>query len=116
MQRGDWQRQVPAFALGKSIRASPMHIRGGRILLSAESAESESLQKLLANIRGQIGFRVCTCDLCNRRGYACVYRGCQKGVDVARMRPAEHRCHARDLSALVDPVDHGCVQVRTAWK
>src|SRR5260370_31733543 len=82
--------------------------------LSLESAESESLNKLIANIRGQIGFRVCTC--CNRRAYACVYRGCQKGVDLARMRSAEHRCHTRDLSALVDLVSHGCVEVGTRRK
>jgi len=48
--------------------------------------------------------------------YSFVYRGCQKGVDVARMRPAEHRCHARDLSALVDLVSHGCEEVGTCGK
>src|SRR6266700_4634043 len=84
--------------------------------LSLESAESESLQKLFANIRGQIGFRVRTCDICNRRAYACVYRGCQKGVDLARLRSAEHSCHARDLSSLVDLVSHGCEEVGTCRK
>src|SRR6516165_5673263 len=84
--------------------------------LSLESAESESLQKLFVNIRGHIGFRVCTCYICNRRAYACVYRGCQKGVDVARMRPAEHRSHARDLSALVDLVSHECEEVGICGK
>src|ERR1700693_1519150 len=69
------------------------HTREKRILLSAESDESESLQMRFASIRGQIGFRVCTCDLCNRPAYALPYRGCQKGVDVARIRPAEYDCH-----------------------
>src|SRR5271169_1287219 len=84
--------------------------------LSLESAESQSMQKLIANIRGQSDFRVCTCDVSNRRAYACVYRGCQKGVDLARIRPAEYRCHARDLSALVDRVRHGCVEVGACRK
>src|SRR6266849_676343 len=85
--------------------------------LSAESAGSESLKKLFANIRGQSDFRMRTCDLCNRLAYACVYRGCQKGVDLlARMRPAEHQCHARDLPAVVDLVRHDCVQVGTGRK
>ncbi len=43
-------------------------------------------------------------------------RGCQKSVDVARIRPAEHDCHARDLSALVDLVSHGCEEVDTGRK
>src|SRR5579863_4913348 len=59
---------------------------------------------------------MCRCDLCNRPAYASVYRGCQKGVYVARIRPAEHRRHARDLSAIVDLVTHGCVEVRTGRK
>src|SRR5215469_14717087 len=80
------------------------------------SVDSESLQKLFVNTRGQTGMRVCTCDVRNRRAYACVYRGCQKGVDVARMRPAEHRSHARDLSALVDLVGHGCEEVGACRK
>ena len=44
IQRGDWH----ALASGKSIRASPMHILGGRILLALESDESESWQELVA--------------------------------------------------------------------
>src|ERR1700683_3018825 len=83
--------------------------------LLLESAESESLQKLIA-ICGHIGFRACGYDLCNRPAYALVYRGCQKGVDVARIRPAEYDCHARNLSALVDLVSHGCVEVGTGRK
>src|SRR6202162_2357403 len=84
--------------------------------LSPEVDESESLQMLFASIRGQIGFRVCTCDLCNRPAYALPYRGCQKGVDLACIRPAEYDCHARDLSALVDLVRHGCEEVGTGRK
>ena len=59
-------------------------------------------------MRVQIGFRVRTCEICHRRAYAVLplfallYRGCQIGVDVARMGPGEHRCHTRDLSALID--------------
>src|SRR6266568_3980378 len=60
--------------------------------------------------------RVCTCDVRNRRAYACIYRGCKKGMDVARMGPGEHRCHARDLSALVDLVSHGYEEVGTCRK
>src|SRR5215470_3209565 len=78
--------------------------------------ESESPQKLSVNTRGQIGMRVCTCDVRNGRAYACIYGGCQKGVDVARMRPREYRSHARDLSALVDLVSHGCEEVGTCRK
>jgi hypothetical protein len=84
--------------------------------LSPEVEESESLQMLFANIRGQIGFRACRCDLCNRSSHALVCRGCQKRVDVARMRPAAYDCHARDLSALVDLVSHGCEEVGTGRK
>src|ERR1700693_428054 len=85
--------------------------------LSLESAESASLKKLFANIRGQSDFRMRTCDRCNRRAYAFVYRAGEKGVDLlARRRPAEHDCHARDLSAVVDLVRHDCVQVGTGRK
>ena len=81
--------------------------------LLRESAESESLQKLFANSPRQMGFRVCTYDVRNRRADACVYRGCQKGVGLAHMRPAEHRRHSCDLSAIIDLVSHGCVEVGT---
>ena len=37
-------------------------------------------------------------------------------MDVARIRPAEYDCHARDLSALVDLVSHGCEEVGTFRK
>src|ERR1700739_1382449 len=87
----------------------------GRILLSPE-ADYQSRQMLVANIRGHIGFRVCRCDLCNRLAHALVCRGCQKSVDVARIRPTEYDCHARDLSALVDLVSHRCEEVGTGRK
>ena len=87
-----------------------------RMPLTLESAGAESLQKLFANIRGQSDFGVRTCDICNRRAYVFVYRGCQKGVDVASLRPVEYDCHAGDLSALVDLVSHGCVEVGTCGK
>src|ERR1700720_1374507 len=87
-----------------------------KYLLSAESARSESRQELFANIRGQIGFRACGCIICNRPAYALVYRGCDKGVDVAHIRPALHDCHARDLSAFVDLVRHDCQEVGTMRK
>ena len=82
---------------GRKLRKDP---------LSDEVAESESLQRLLVKIRRPIRFWVCRCDVCNRLIYAFFYRGCEKSVDVARMRPAEHRGHARDLSAFVDLVSH----------
>jgi hypothetical protein len=42
--------------------------------LLVESAGSESPQTV-ASIRGQIGMRVCTCEICHRRAYASVHRG-----------------------------------------
>src|ERR1700693_4000214 len=84
--------------------------------LSTKVDESESLQMLFANIRGQTGFRACRCDICNRPAHALPCRGCQKGVDVALIRPAEYDCHARDLSALVDLVSHDGEEVGTGRK
>src|SRR6185312_2898900 len=81
--------------------------------LLCDSAESESLQELFAKVCWHIGLRVCTCHVRNRLANACAYRGCQKGVDVARIRPAKHKCHARDLPALVDLVSHECEEVGT---
>src|SRR5437868_13595171 len=69
------------------------------------------MQKRTGNICAQIGLRVSRYDVCNRLAYACFYRSCQKSMDFARMRPAEHRCHARDLSALIDRVPHGGKEV-----
>src|SRR4029077_12745369 len=109
-------RTIACLAPSRS-KVAGMHVRKLRKYpLSLESDESESLQMLFANIRRQIGFRACRCDLCNRPAYALVNRGCQKGVDVARIRPAEYDCHARDLSALVDLVSHGCEEVGTGRK
>src|SRR5579859_1221365 len=79
------------------------------------AAEAESSQKMFA-VRRQIGFRVVTCDLGNGLAHACVDRCCQEGVDVASIRSTEYRCHARDLSTLVDLVRHGCVEVGTGGK
>src|SRR5713226_6221852 len=82
--------------------------------LLLESAVAESLQKLFANIRGRIGFRLCTYDVCHRRAYACVHRCCKIGVDIARIWPVDHLCHTRDLSALIDIAsrDYGEVGIR----
>jgi hypothetical protein len=93
---------APSRSIGLEciVRKTVRKLRKDPLLL--ESAESGSPQKLFANIRGQIGFRVCTYDVCHRRAYACVHRGCKIGVDLARMRAALHRCHTRDLSALID--------------
>src|ERR1700691_6237692 len=84
--------------------------------LLRQSAEYESLQKLLVKIRWQIGFRVCRCDICNRLVDPFAYRGCQKGVDLARMRPADYDCHPRDLSAIGDLVSYHWVEVGTGGK
>src|SRR5260370_12434396 len=108
---------VGAGEYGESNRTrEPAHTPGGRMPLLVESAASESLQNLVANIRGQIGFRACRCDICNRLVHALVCRGCQKGVDVARIRSAAHDCHSRDLSAFVDFVSHDCEEVGTSRK
>jgi len=64
-----------------------------RMPLSLELAESESLQMVVANIRGRNGIRVCTCVICHRFVYASVYGSQEDGVDVARIRPGDHRCH-----------------------
>src|SRR5438477_12969000 len=87
-----------------------------RVPSLVESPSSQFLQKLVANICGQIGVRVCRCTICNRPVYSFVYRGCQKGVGLTRMRPAEHRRHSHNLTALVDLVSHGWVQVGTGRK
>ena len=64
-----------------------------RMPLSLELAESESLQMVVVSIRGRNGIRVCTCEICHRFVYASVYGGQENGVDVARIRPGDHRCH-----------------------
>jgi len=71
-----------------------------RIPLSGQAEESR--QKLFANIRGQIGFRACRCDIRHRDVYASLYGGQKNGVDRALTRSAHDLCHTRDLSALVD--------------
>src|ERR1700747_1713025 len=82
---------------------------GERVPLLCESAASEFLQKLSANICGQLRLR--GRDVCNRPVYSFDYGGCQKGVGLARMRPAQHRRHSHDLTALVDLISHGCEEV-----
>src|ERR1700740_1114980 len=84
--------------------------------LALQSGESAAPQNLVANIRRQIGCRAGRGALCNRLAHALVCRGCQKGVDVARIRPAAHDCHSRDLSAFVDFVRHDCEEVGTSRK
>ena len=37
--------------------------------------------------RGQTDVRTRGCDICNRNTHSSFYRGCQKGVDVARIGP-----------------------------
>ena len=37
-------------------------------------------------------------------------------MDIARFRPAEYDCHARDLSAFVDPVRHDWEEVGAGRK
>ena len=86
------------------------HTRG-RILLSPESDESESLQMLFVSIRWHIGFRVYRCDICNRPASALPYRGCQKGADVAGIWSAEYDCHrltgiAGSCRTLAPGLDH----------
>src|ERR1700746_691276 len=106
-------RPTSGLAPSRSLRLDCRMRKFRKYLLLPESAESESLQNLFADIRGQIGFRACRCDLCNRPAHALPYRGCQKGVDVAGIRPAEHYSHARDLSALVDLVRHDWEEIGT---
>src|SRR6266567_866068 len=107
-------RTTSGLAPSRSIWLECMVRKPRKYPLSIESAEPESLQKLFANTRGQIGFRECTCDICHRRAYACVHRGCKIGVDIARIWPVDHRCHTRDLSALIDIAsrDYGEVGIR----
>src|SRR5258708_15405690 len=71
---------------------------------------------LFASIRGHIGFWACRSDICNRLAHALICRGCQKGVDVACIRPAAHDCHSRDLSAVVDLVSHDWDEVGAGRK
>src|ERR1700739_1231703 len=76
----------------------------------------ECMVRKLRKYHGQIGFRVCRCDIRNRLVYCFVYGGCQKGVSLARMRPAQHRRHSHDLTAVVGLGGHCVVQVGTGGK
>src|SRR5208282_713525 len=70
--------------------------------LTLESAGSESLQKVAANVPVQNGLRVCTCEIGHRGAYAFVDRGQKIGVNVAHMGPGLHGGHTRDLSEIID--------------
>src|SRR5205814_6105537 len=109
--------RVPSRACRRvwAIKPNSRHISQEPLRSLPRSAQSESLQKLIA-ICGHIGFRTSLYDVCNGLAYACVYRGCQKGMGFARMRPAEHRPHSHDLSALVDLVSHGWQEVGSCGK
>src|SRR5579872_4184283 len=65
---------------------------------------------------GKVGFRARRYDICNRLSDAFIYRGCQEGVDVALVWPAEHDCHASDLSAVVNLGRESRIQVGIARK
>jgi hypothetical protein len=65
---------------------------GERMPLLVESDASEFPQEMVASMRGQLRLR--GQDVCNRPAFVLLVRGCKKGVDVARMRPGDHRCHA----------------------
>src|ERR1700747_29540 len=94
--------RVRAVASGESNPSSDEAVPrgGGAKPLLLESVASKSLQKLVANICGQLRLR--GREVGNRPAYVRLYRGCQKGVNIAGMRPAENLCHARDLSAIID--------------
>jgi hypothetical protein len=61
-----------AVASGESRHQA--HTPGERMLLLFESAGAETPQ-VVARIPGQIGMRVCTCEICHRPAYACVHWG-----------------------------------------
>src|SRR5260370_18629126 len=107
-------RTVSSLAPSRSIWLEWAVRKLRKYPLSLESAGAESRHKLFANIRGQSGFRVCTYDVCHRRAYACVHRGCKIGVDIAPLWPVDHPCHTRDLSPLIDIAsrDYGEVGIR----
>src|SRR6476661_4318254 len=57
------------------VEACPVSARWGMDnALSLESAGAETPQ-VVARIPGQIGMRVCTCEICHRPTYACVHWG-----------------------------------------
>src|SRR5271156_658698 len=80
------------------------------------TSSDDSRQQQLLKIRGWLKLRVLSYDVCYRPTYAFVYRGGQKGVYLARMRPVEYDCHTRDLPFIIDLVSHGCVEVGTCRK
>src|SRR6204780_1104377 len=94
-------RTICGLAPSRSMRLECMLRKRRKYPLSL-SAESESLQRVVASIRVQNRMRVCKREICHRRAYAFVCGGQKIGVNVARMRPAHHRSHTRDLSSLID--------------
>src|ERR1700677_1724821 len=88
------------LAPSRTISLECMLRKSRKYPLSPELAES--LQGVVASIRVQNRMRVCKREICHRGAYGSVCGGQKIGVDVARMRPAQHRSHPRDLSALID--------------
>src|SRR5580700_5182143 len=95
-------RRSSALAPSRSVCLESTARKLRKCPLTLESAGSESLQRVVASIRGQNGMRVCTCEICHRGADASVYGGQKIGVNVARIGPGLHRCHTRDLSAVID--------------
>src|SRR5580700_2667270 len=95
-------RRSSALAPSRSVCLESTARKLRKCPLTLESAGSEFLQRVVASIRGQNGMRVCTCEICHRGAYASVYGGQKIGVNLVRMGPGLHRCHTRDLSAVID--------------
>ena len=94
-----------------------MHILGQRIRYRPPNRPSLNLCKSwLPIFAGKLDFGHVGATSATDWPMTFVYRGCQKGVDVALIRPAEYDCHARDLSALVDLVSHDCAEVGAGRK
>jgi len=108
-------RTTPGLAPSRSVSLECMARKFREYVLSLESAGPESPQKLFANIRGQSDSEAyarhleSTCRTLRLLGLP-ERRGSRphtaRGV----------RCHTRDLSAVVDRVSHGCVEVGICWK
>src|SRR5580700_36397 len=104
-------RRSSALAPSRSVCLESTARKLRKCPLTLESPESESLQRVVASIRGQNGMRVCTCEICHRSAYASLCGRQKIGMNVARMRPAQHRSHTRDLSALIDIASRDYEQV-----
>src|SRR6478672_6676687 len=66
--------RVCRLRLGNQTEQRSGTYPGERIPLSLKSAGSETPQ-VVARIPGQIGMRVCTCEICHRPTYACLHWG-----------------------------------------